>query len=51
MGYSELLGFWSLSIVQGSKRKKKKQRSGNWIRFRPRVRGGDTYSVGYFIES
>jgi hypothetical protein len=40
---SELLGFWTLFIVQNSKYKKT-QRLGNWICFCPQVSGEDTYS-------
>jgi hypothetical protein len=42
--YSELLGFWALSIVRNSKYYKT-QRFGNWICFCPQVRGG-RQSVG-----
>jgi hypothetical protein len=44
-GYSELLGFWTFSIVWYS-RDYKTQCFGNWICFRHLVRGEDTYSVG-----
>jgi hypothetical protein len=44
--YEESLGFWTLSIVQNSKYKET-ERFGNWICFRPQMRGGgDIYSVG-----
>jgi hypothetical protein len=36
---SKLLGFWTLSIVLYT-RNYKTQRFGNWICFRPHVRGG-----------
>jgi hypothetical protein len=42
-GHSFLLGFWTLSIVRNSINKET-QRFGNWICFRPQVRGG-TYST------
>jgi hypothetical protein len=42
--HSELHGFWTLSVVQYS-RKQKTKRFGNWICFRPQVRWEDTYSV------
>jgi hypothetical protein len=41
--YSELLGFWTLSIIQYSGNYKT-QRFGNWISFCPQMRE-DTYSV------
>jgi hypothetical protein len=41
--HSELLGFWTLSIIQYS-RNYKTQHFGNWICFHPQVRE-DTYSV------
>jgi hypothetical protein len=47
---SELLGSWTLPIVRFS-RSQKKQRFGNWICFRPQVRGEDTYSVGSLRKS
>jgi hypothetical protein len=37
--HSELLGFWTLSIVRNSKYQKS-QRFGNWIWFRPQMKGG-----------
>jgi hypothetical protein len=43
--HSESLGFWTLSIVRNSKYQKTK-RFGNWICYRPQVRGGDTYLEG-----
>jgi hypothetical protein len=36
--HSELLGFWTLSIVRYS-RNQRTQRSGSWICFRPQMRG------------
>jgi hypothetical protein len=39
--FSGLLGFWILSIVRYSK-KQKNTRFGNWICFRPQVRGQET---------
>jgi hypothetical protein len=43
---AELLGFGTFSIVRYS-REQKTRRFGNWICFRPQVKGGeDTYSVG-----
>jgi hypothetical protein len=37
--HSELLGFWTLSIVQYS-RNYKTERFRNWICFHPQVKGG-----------
>jgi hypothetical protein len=53
---SELLGFWTSSSVRNSKYKKKNtQRFGNWVSFRPQMRGwgwgGDIYSVGSLRKS
>jgi hypothetical protein len=43
---ADLLGFWTFSIVRYS-RKQKTRRFGNWICFRPQVKGReDTHSVG-----
>jgi hypothetical protein len=47
---SELLGFWTLSIVRNSKYYKT-QHFGNWICLRPQVKGRDTYSVGSLRKS
>jgi hypothetical protein len=46
----ELLGSWTLSIVWYSINQKTR-RFGNWICFRPQVRGNDTYSVGSLRKS
>jgi hypothetical protein len=35
----ELLGFWTLSIVQYSKKQERTQRFENWICFRPQAEG------------
>jgi hypothetical protein len=44
--YSELLGFWTFSIVRYSKYSYwGTEHFGNWICFRLQVRGGDTCSV------
>jgi hypothetical protein len=41
--YTELMGFWSSSIVRTLKNHKiKTRRLGNWICFRPQVRGAPT---------
>jgi hypothetical protein len=42
---SELLGFWTLSIVQYC-RKQETQRFGNWSYYRPQVRGGVPTHLG-----
>jgi hypothetical protein len=47
---TELLGFWTLSIVRYF-RNYKTQRFGNWTCFRPQVRGEGTYSVGLLERS
>jgi hypothetical protein len=45
--YSELLVSWTLSTVRYS-RSEKTQRFGNWICFRPQVRGRKTHSQSIF---
>jgi hypothetical protein len=43
---SELLGFWPLSIVRYSKKNiKGTQRVGNWICFRPQVKGWEIHTL------
>jgi hypothetical protein len=42
--HSELLGFWTLSVVRDSKYYQTHFR--NWICFHPQVSGEDTYSDG-----
>jgi hypothetical protein len=37
---SELLGFWTSPIVRYFKKHYRTQRFGNWICFRPQVKGG-----------
>jgi hypothetical protein len=43
--HSEVMGFWTLSIVRNSKYKRT-QRFGKWICFHRHMRGRVTYSVG-----
>jgi hypothetical protein len=42
--HEESLGFWTLSIVRNSKYKKT-ERFGNWIRFRPQMKGMGTSTL------
>jgi hypothetical protein len=48
---TELVGFWTFSIVQYF-RAQKTRRFRNWICFRPQVKGAeDAYSVGSLRKS
>jgi hypothetical protein len=47
---TQLLGFWTFSIVRYSGEQKTRC-FGNWISFRPQVKGEDTYSAGPIRKS
>jgi hypothetical protein len=52
VSHSELLDFWTLSIIRYSTRRNyNTRRFGNWICFRPRVWGEDIYSVRSLRQS